>query len=128
MIRRPPRSTRTDTLFPYTTLFRSQVLFQPTSDLKFLLSADYSEINQPSPTQVATKLGPAVGLIAAYNAFAPAPGLPLFNQALAATGGFTTSRQRLVYHDANVNGIALTSQDDPPTDSNFKSTPPPTKT
>src|SRR3546814_5727036 len=26
MIRRPPRSTRTDTLFPYTTLFRSQRL------------------------------------------------------------------------------------------------------
>src|SRR3546814_19764254 len=25
MIRRPPRSTRTDTLFPYTTLFRSIV-------------------------------------------------------------------------------------------------------
>src|SRR3546814_15469781 len=24
MIRRPPRATRTDTLFPYTTLFRSQ--------------------------------------------------------------------------------------------------------
>src|SRR3546814_3238292 len=45
MIRRPPRSTRTDTLFPYTTLFRSlprvkkllprrmQRLF--TSDIKF---------------------------------------------------------------------------------------------
>src|SRR3546814_4338880 len=28
MIRRPPRSTRTDTLFPYTTLFRSEVLRQ----------------------------------------------------------------------------------------------------
>src|SRR3546814_18849309 len=26
MIRRPPRSTRTDTLFPYTTLFRSREL------------------------------------------------------------------------------------------------------
>src|SRR3546814_13521842 len=26
MIRRPPRSTRTDTLFPYTTLFRSVLL------------------------------------------------------------------------------------------------------
>src|SRR3546814_3734915 len=26
MIRRPPRSTRTDTLFPYTTLFRSSLL------------------------------------------------------------------------------------------------------
>src|SRR3546814_3880965 len=25
MIRRPPRSTRTDTLFPYTTLFRSAI-------------------------------------------------------------------------------------------------------
>src|SRR3546814_3364647 len=29
MIRRPPRSTRTDTLFPYTTLFRSH---QPVAD------------------------------------------------------------------------------------------------
>src|SRR3546814_2169033 len=26
MIRRPPRSTRTDTLFPYTTLFRSSMI------------------------------------------------------------------------------------------------------
>src|SRR3546814_14253808 len=40
MIRRPPRSTRTDTLFPYTTLFRSRfgpgetydVLVQPKDD------------------------------------------------------------------------------------------------
>src|SRR3546814_13245611 len=31
MIRRPPRSTRTDTLFPYTTLFRS------VDDVPFLL-------------------------------------------------------------------------------------------
>src|SRR3546814_2577320 len=30
MIRRPPRSTRTDTLFPYTTLFRS---FRLTTDI-----------------------------------------------------------------------------------------------
>src|SRR3546814_2898398 len=29
MIRRPPRSTRTDTLFPYTTLFRSLLLRDP---------------------------------------------------------------------------------------------------
>src|SRR3546814_420393 len=29
MIRRPPRSTRTDTLFPYTTLFRSRPLQRP---------------------------------------------------------------------------------------------------
>src|SRR3546814_1697262 len=31
MIRRPPRSTRTDTLFPYTTLFRSGHRPQPRS-------------------------------------------------------------------------------------------------
>src|SRR3546814_1934169 len=30
MIRRPPRSTRTDTLFPYTTLFRSLAELVPT--------------------------------------------------------------------------------------------------
>src|SRR3546814_15983804 len=33
MIRRPPRSTRTDTLFPYTTLFRS---IAPGSELQSL--------------------------------------------------------------------------------------------
>src|SRR3546814_12317991 len=32
MVRRPPRSTRTDTLFPYTTLFRSLLkTFTPSS-------------------------------------------------------------------------------------------------
>src|SRR3546814_20901712 len=36
MIRRPPRSTRTDTLFPYTTLFRS-VLAWPNDGLAPLL-------------------------------------------------------------------------------------------
>src|SRR3546814_15196534 len=32
MIRRPPRSTRTDTLFPYTTLFRSVPAFRSHRD------------------------------------------------------------------------------------------------
>src|SRR3546814_16471158 len=32
MIRRPPRSTRTDTLFPYTTLFRSS--FHPRVEMR----------------------------------------------------------------------------------------------
>src|SRR3546814_10196042 len=37
MIRRPPRSTRTDTLFPYTTLFRSnyRVLLVIRSNMNF---------------------------------------------------------------------------------------------
>src|SRR3546814_20654988 len=32
MIRRPPRTTRTDTRFPYTTLFRSPILEQPMAE------------------------------------------------------------------------------------------------
>src|SRR3546814_2676781 len=46
MIRRPPRSTRTDTLFPYTTLFRSRlgdgvgldqgIHIRPLHDLRFI--------------------------------------------------------------------------------------------
>src|SRR3546814_19034594 len=34
MIRRPPRSTRTDTLFPYTTLFRSDRYNYPEAYLR----------------------------------------------------------------------------------------------
>src|SRR3546814_5448180 len=36
MIRRPPRSTRTDTLFPYTTLFRSRTYGWSASDVGVL--------------------------------------------------------------------------------------------
>src|SRR3546814_6716857 len=36
MIRRPPRSTRTDTLFPYTTLFRSRLKAGLPAGWKFL--------------------------------------------------------------------------------------------
>src|SRR3546814_13362885 len=34
MIRRPPRSTRTDTLFPYTTLFRSRIALATLVDVE----------------------------------------------------------------------------------------------
>src|SRR3546814_16311363 len=39
MIRRPPRSTRTDTLFPYTTLFRSVFHHNDIGHLESLLKA-----------------------------------------------------------------------------------------
>src|SRR3546814_2097627 len=38
MIRRPPRSTRTDTLFPYTTLFRSCRTAHPAPQLRHALA------------------------------------------------------------------------------------------
>src|SRR3546814_1293395 len=39
MIRRPPRSTRTDTLFPYTTPFLSEILLVDTPDRAPLVAA-----------------------------------------------------------------------------------------
>src|SRR3546814_12379485 len=41
MIRRPPRSTLTDTLFPYTTLFRSLL---PTTVVMFTLSRFFGQL------------------------------------------------------------------------------------
>src|SRR3546814_13279136 len=44
MIRRPPRSTRTDTLFPYTTLFRSDPHFaRVTPNLDHSIEGDIVE-------------------------------------------------------------------------------------
>src|SRR3546814_18591752 len=43
MIRRPPRSTRTDTLFPYTTLFRSFRDFLVADPECILLDVDFSQ-------------------------------------------------------------------------------------
>src|SRR3546814_13897753 len=40
MLRRPPRSTRTDTLFPYTTLFRSQCAIERHAGMDALCAAD----------------------------------------------------------------------------------------
>src|SRR3546814_14311658 len=45
MSRRPPRSTRTDTLFPYTTLFRSQPTLR--SHLRQLLVEFLRQQNEP---------------------------------------------------------------------------------
>src|SRR3546814_2542475 len=41
MIRRPPRSTRTDTLFPYTTLFRSAEVGDKTQLLAIVLATRF---------------------------------------------------------------------------------------
>src|SRR3546814_3406214 len=57
MIRRPPRSTRTDTLFPYTTLFRSrsyglrEFVFQPRLDPALGLGADLGRGGGPALEQ-----------------------------------------------------------------------------
>src|SRR3546814_11313867 len=50
MIRRPPRSTRTDTLFPYTTLFRSILLETP-----FPLRFSVTEISRSATERLSNK-------------------------------------------------------------------------
>src|SRR3546814_17137122 len=55
MLRRPPRSTRTDTLFPYTTLFRSDLrcaraqVIAAVADALQVAVADDAGIGRPEP-------------------------------------------------------------------------------
>src|SRR3546814_6466407 len=62
MIRRPPRSTRTDTLFPYTTLFRSASFPQD-----FDYQAEAEAKRGPEPELVEDYAGPAT--IESYTVF-----------------------------------------------------------
>src|SRR3546814_2854639 len=71
MIRRPPRSTRTDTLFPYTTLFRSLGLLVPALFGAWLLylwqvgvtGFGVPSVLLPSPVQIATVFMGATGTL-----------------------------------------------------------------
>src|SRR3546814_14535743 len=51
MIRRPPRSTRTDTLFPYTTLFRSREQGRWDAERVRAISTSRSEQSDPEHLQ-----------------------------------------------------------------------------
>src|SRR3546814_3945007 len=60
MIRRPPRSTRTDTLFPYTTLFRSD---QNADGPNALLNYGYTVVRScVARSIIGAGLHPAIGL------------------------------------------------------------------
>src|SRR3546814_15102579 len=70
MIRRPPRSTRTDTLFPYTTLFRSskQLEIFPDAVCETATRVDWlSHTTAPTPeqSQLAADLLVALGYVGA---------------------------------------------------------------
>src|SRR3546814_2341307 len=77
MIRRPPRSTRTDTLFPYTTLFRSSLPMLIAFAIMFGL-IDYSTV-PVTVSYVASRMGVGVvgvsmGLLSAGHAVGGALG------------------------------------------------------
>src|SRR3546814_18439920 len=52
MIRRPPRSTRTDTLFPYTTLFRSPKVRRRAVSISSSLSTRETASKKKSPASL----------------------------------------------------------------------------
>src|SRR3546814_14104287 len=61
MIRRPPRSTRTDTLFPYTTLFRSIKVH------RLVCAVDCGLAVNPDTIEAQTQGGAIFGLTAALH-------------------------------------------------------------
>src|SRR3546814_1213212 len=78
MIRRPPRSTRTDTLFPYTTLFRSHLRKLVLLDEQFFFSsAGFSHVERGEDA--------LVGDLAVKHDFAIAGALELFEDDLIHT-------------------------------------------
>src|SRR3546814_7448396 len=72
MIRRPPRSTRTDTLFPYTTLFRSQADIDVNLATLFQIALDHAD----QPVAVDDDIMPFGALLA----LAGHPVLPVFRR------------------------------------------------
>src|SRR3546814_12941509 len=57
MIRRPPRSTRTDTLFPYTTLFRSALPAATSLVARCVCGTDVSRGGVVGPAPPSTRAG-----------------------------------------------------------------------
>src|SRR3546814_6720895 len=82
MIRRPPRSTRTDTLFPYTTLCRSLTVYGEQLCRAGAGGADAIDVQGIAPAQCAT--GVAVELIADIAAAARATHAPCVAAGIAA--------------------------------------------
>src|SRR3546814_12654642 len=95
MIRRPPRSTRTDTLFPYTTLFRSSDAYERAGVRyypKLQIASPFSPVPGPRLLLRDSTLAPALltaaemivkqnGLSSAHATFVEEAQLPLFEAA-----------------------------------------------
>src|SRR3546814_4295759 len=94
MIRRPPRSTRTDTLFPYTTLFRS-------------ILSRMLPVALPRPL-VQITLGAVIGLVADWRVtLDPEIFFLLFLPPLLFLDGWRIPREELFKDGKTILGLAL---------------------
>src|SRR3546814_20836550 len=120
MIRRPPRSTRTDTLFPYTTLFRSLFLthhhIDHVADVPVLMIDRWLLANAP-PLEIYGPPGSAqlvAGTLAAFRPVELAPVTvggpvkpPLAGSAVGHDLPLDLNEPRLVYKDDRVRVFAI---------------------
>src|SRR3546814_11087773 len=72
MIRRPPRSTRTDTLFPYTTLFRSDAARLPAEAAHAIGGVDAGDETAANDAfrEIGQRFGSIRGLVNVVGGFA----------------------------------------------------------
>src|SRR3546814_5784271 len=100
MIRRPPRSTRTDTLFPYTTLFRSDLWILRKKRRGARATASSSSI----PTRSWSRTSPATGTSAMSKP--TACGLPATTASTCARR-FSASLELAALDQRQIAGIVL---------------------
>src|SRR3546814_4957192 len=102
MIRRPPRSTRTDTLFPYTTLCRSAGAISEGNDVG--MAMDYLGMSAAAKTIAALVALAAIPFIALALGRS-LPGLAAEQAAVASAGDRTRSEE----HTSELQSLMRTS-------------------
>src|SRR3546814_8431017 len=95
MIRRPPRSTRTDTLFPYTTLFRSDIGAPAAQAVERMLSAARARA-EAIGVRVHVAVVDGAGNLAGYLRM---PGSFLSSGELAIDKAYTAASFAMTTHD-----------------------------
>src|SRR3546814_9331485 len=109
MIRRPPRSTRTDTLFPYTTLFRSIIGKRGLADqLGGCMHEDVDIVDHTVRSVLHDLLGISEERLALFDEATPLFGaLPELDS--MAVAGLLTELERSEEHTSELQSIMLIS-------------------
>src|SRR3546814_217445 len=96
MIRRPPRSTRTDTLFPYTTLFRSPPSAPPPGlrrGARLGVAPESHKVKAPARSPAITAIWETARLMPRARFIAQAAGLRRTSRSIDATRHDLSSRK-----------------------------------